>query len=74
MIKTLKRVGNSHSITIEKPLMAQMGIRAGSRLQVLVDGRNLVISPIDDCIDDGEFDRALRAGMKQYDKALRKLS
>ncbi|MGE9295171.1 MAG: AbrB/MazE/SpoVT family DNA-binding domain-containing protein [Puniceicoccales bacterium] len=74
MIKELKRVGNSHSITVDKALMDQMGVQAGSKLQLLLDGRNLVISPVDNQIEDDAFEVALESGLKQYDQALRNLA
>jgi antitoxin component of MazEF toxin-antitoxin module len=74
MIKTLKKVGNSHSVTLDKALMEQMGIKTGSKLSLHLDGRNLVLTPVDDRIDDATFDAALDAGMTRYAEALKRLS
>jgi antitoxin component of MazEF toxin-antitoxin module len=74
MIKTLRKVGNSHSVTLDRALMEQMGIREGSRLSLHLDGRNLVLTPVDDRIDGLSFGKALGEGMARYDKALKKLA
>jgi len=74
MIKTLRRVGNSHSINFDKALMKQMGIREGSRMQLHMDGRNLVITPVDDRIPDDVFETSLNKGMKEFASAMRNLA
>ncbi len=74
MIKTLRKIGNSHSVTLDRALMEQMGIREGSRLSLHLDGRNLVLTPVDDRIDEPSFGKALGEGMTRYDKALKKLA
>jgi len=74
MIKTLRKVGNSHSVTLDKALMEQMGMREGSKLSLSIDGRNLVITPVDDRIDDEMADRLLGEEMTRYAKALKRLS
>lgn len=51
-----------------------MGIRTGSRLSLHLDGRSLVVTPVDDRIDDADCDTALHAGMTKYAKALKRLS
>ncbi|MFA5257911.1 MAG: hypothetical protein WC360_07165 [Opitutales bacterium] len=74
MIKTLRRVGNSHSINFDKALMEQMGVREGSRMQLHMDGRNLVITPVDDRIPDDVFETSLNKGMKEFASAMRNLA
>ncbi len=74
MIKTLKKIGNSHSVTLDRALMEQMGIREGSRLSLHLDGRNLVLTPVDDRIDEETFRSALGEGMTRYEKTLKRLA
>ena len=74
MIKTLKHVGNSHSLVIDKPIMEQMGVKTGSRLQLTLSGRSLVITPVDDVVDDAVFDKAVNDCMKKYGNALLELA
>lgn len=74
MIKTLRKIGNSHSVTLDRALMEQMGIREGSRLSLHLDGRNLVLTPVDDRIDEATFGKVLGEGMTRFDKALKKLA
>lgn len=74
MIKTLRKIGNSHSVTLDRALMEQMGIREGSRLSLHLDGRNLVLTPVDDRIDEATFRSALGEGMTRYEKTLKRLA
>lgn len=58
MIQKLKRVGNSHSLTIDKALMEQMGIGEGSLLPVRLDGRHRIVCRTEDTISESSFEEA----------------
>ncbi len=47
MIKRLTKVGNSHALVIDKPLLDAMGIDAGTPLQLTVTGSSLIVTPVD---------------------------
>jgi antitoxin component of MazEF toxin-antitoxin module len=48
MIKHLTNHGNSLALIIEKPVLQLLRITAKTPLEVNTDGRNLIISPVDD--------------------------
>lgn len=74
MIKKVRKVGNSHVITLDKAIMEQMGLREGSEVNVQLDGRNAVVSPAMPRVKDEEVTAALADGMKRYDDVLRRLA
>lgn len=45
MIKTLKRLGNTRALVIDKPLMEAMGIDENTPLQVTLSGNTLTVTP-----------------------------
>ena len=45
MIKTLTKVGNSHALVIDKPLMEALGIEHDTPLQLTVSGNSLIVTP-----------------------------
>jgi antitoxin component of MazEF toxin-antitoxin module len=46
MTKRLVQHGNSAALVIEKPILQLLGIDLDSDLEVVTDGRNLIISPL----------------------------
>ena len=74
MIKEIKKVGNSHALILDKAICEQMGIREGSKVQVILDGRLLHIAPEQHLADDGAFDAALDRAFEDYGEALKKLA
>jgi len=63
MIKTLVQHGNSSALIIEKPIMELLNITPDTPLEIITDGKNLIISPVQD------EDR-----MKRMDKSLEKVN
>jgi antitoxin component of MazEF toxin-antitoxin module len=45
MLKTLKRLGNTRALVIDKPLMEAMGIDEDTPLQVTLSGNTLTVTP-----------------------------
>ena len=46
MIKTLRPVGNSLGLIIDRPILELLGIDRGTQLRVTTDGRVLYIEPV----------------------------
>lgn len=46
MIKTLQKHGNSLAVVIDKPLLELMHLGEGAQVSLVLDGQNLVISPV----------------------------
>ena len=45
MVKKLTRHGNSMALVIDKPILELLKITAETPLEIITDGRNLIISP-----------------------------
>jgi putative addiction module antidote len=65
-------IGNSLGVILPKELVAQMRVRKGDQLHVLVTPRGIELSPYDPALD--EQLTAGREVMHRYRSALRKLA
>ena len=74
MIKTLTKHGNSLAVLIDKPILDLLKIDANTRIDVRTNGKDLILSPIRDQIDDAEFAYALRAVNQQFGDVLKNLA
>lgn len=74
MIKFLQRHGNSRALVIEKPLMEAVGIGDETPLQVVVDGRNIVITPADGVIGPDRIRASIKKLRRRYGPMLRRLA
>jgi antitoxin component of MazEF toxin-antitoxin module len=73
VIKTLQRVGNSHAVIIDRPIMDLLHMEPGSlvMVEVLPDGTGLSIRPA----SHGErVNESSKRMMAKHDKAMRKLA
>jgi antitoxin component of MazEF toxin-antitoxin module len=48
MVKTLKQIGNSYGVIIDKPILELLQITPDTPLEITTDGRGLHIHPIRD--------------------------
>jgi antitoxin MazE len=46
MIKTMIQHGNSSALVIDKPIMDLLNIEQNTPLEIITDGKNIIISPI----------------------------
>ena len=46
MVKTLKQIGNSYGVIIEKPILELLHITPETPLEISTDGRSLNIRPL----------------------------
>ena len=73
MVKTLRPIGNSLGLVIDKPILELLKIDADTPLELTTDGEKLIISPVRE-------DRRTRVRqahartMKKHDSAFRKLA
>ena len=74
MIKYLTAHGNSSALVIEKAIMELLHIDQKTALEVSTDGRNLIISPVDDAKREGKLRAALAKVNKRHSKTLRTLA
>ena len=74
MIKTIKKIGNSHGIILDKAYLDILGVKEGSNVHVTTSGKSIIIQPEDNYIDDETFDRVAAEIFERYDKAFQKLA
>jgi hypothetical protein len=51
-----------------------MGVKEGSEVRLTVVGRQVVVEPVDDTLDDGAVRRALAAVLRRHGRAFRLLA
>jgi antitoxin component of MazEF toxin-antitoxin module len=74
MIKTLTKLGNSHALVIEKPLMEALGIDVDTPLQVTVSGSSLIVTPATVGLGREAVAESIRKLRPRYAKMLKKLA
>ena len=74
MIKTLTRHGNSAALIIDKALMEVLHIDMDTPLEIVTDGQNLVISPMNDWTRHEVVTKALDKVNASHGRTLRRLA
>ena len=74
MIKKLVTHGNSAALIIDKPILDILKIGMDTPLEIATDGKNLIISPIQDAGREAKFRASLQKINKKHGKTLQKLA
>ena len=75
MVKIIRKVGNSHALLLDKPLLELMGIREGAAVNLTLTNGSLVVTPVSpQPIAADKFEVALDTVMRTRRKLLEKLS
>ncbi len=75
MVKTLKRIGNSQGLLIEKPILELLQITMDTPLEITTDGQRLIITPITENTSRKNRIKALNEKVtNQHEDTFRKLS
>jgi antitoxin MazE len=74
MRKNLTVVGNSLGIIIEKPILDLLGISKETQLEMITDGKRLILEPVREEDRIGKIKGATKRVMKNHDKTLRELA
>jgi antitoxin component of MazEF toxin-antitoxin module len=74
MVKRLVKHGNSLALVIDRPLLDLLHIDAETFLDVQVDGKSLVVTPVQADDRKKKFLEALENGNRRYGRALKKLA
>ena len=74
MIKKMVTHGNSAALIIDKPILQLLKIDETTPLELTTDGKNLIISPIDDEKRERKFKSALDRVNKKHGKTPQKLA
>ena len=77
MIKTLTKHGNSYALVIDKPILDLLNIRPDTPLEIVTDGKSLVVSPTqeeDKDVRDEKFQEILERINRRYAKVFQRLA
>lgn len=77
MKKNLITVGNSLGIIIEKPILDLLGISKDTQLEMITDGKRLILEPVaeaDNLSRAEKIKAATKRTMKNHDNTLRELA
>lgn len=72
--RQIKRIGGSLGVLIPRDLAEAMDVREGSEVRLTLVGRQIVVEPVDDTLDDGAFRRALAAVLRRHGRAFDRLA
>lgn len=74
MIKKMVAHGNSAALIIDKPVLDILKMDMDTPLEITTDGRNLIISPVENAGREKKFKSALNKVNMSHGKTLRKLA
>lgn len=74
MIKKLVSHGNSAALIIDKPILDLLKADMETPFEISTDGKNLIISPVENAMREIKFKKALDKVNKAHGKTLKKLS
>lgn len=74
MVKHLTPHGNSAALVIDKPVMELLHITMRTPLELVTDGKNLIISPVRGERREARFRAALEAVNRRHGKTLKALA
>ena len=73
-VKSLTKVGNSHALVLDKPLMDLIGIDEGGLVNLTVSGGSLVVTPVHPRVDRDRLEEALERIDRKYGDMLNSLA
>lgn len=75
MIKQLSKVGNSSAITLDKPLLELVGLKPGGAVEVRVESRTIVLTPVDPSpVSEKDFNTILDRIEREHGEVLQRLA
>ena len=74
MLKKLVSHGNSAALIIDKPILDILKVDMDTTLEITTDGKNLIISPIENEKRTKKFKSALAEVNKRHEITLRRLA
>ena len=74
MVKRLVKHGNSLALVIDRPLLELLHIDASTFLDVQIDEKSLIVTPVQADDRKKKFLEALESANRKYGRALKKLA
>lgn len=72
--RRVKRIGGSLGLLLPRDVAEAISIQEGSEVRLTVVGRQVVIEPVDDTLDDGAFRRAFAAVLRRHRRTFKLLA
>ena len=72
--RRVKRIGGSLGVLIPRDFAEAMAVKDGSAVRLTLVGRQVVIEPVDDLLDDGAVQRAFAAVLRRHGSAFDRLA
>ena len=70
----VKRIGGSLGVLLPRDIAKAMDIEEGAEVRLTLVGRQVVVEPADDTLDDGAFRRAFAAVLRRHRRAFELLA
>ena len=74
MIKTLQKHGNSQALVIEKSILDALGIEPDTKLEIVVSGQSLIITPVNVGVGRRAVAESIKKLRPRYGDMLKKLA
>ncbi|MBI4245845.1 MAG: AbrB/MazE/SpoVT family DNA-binding domain-containing protein [Candidatus Rokubacteria bacterium] len=68
--RRVRRIGGSLGVLLPRDIAEAMSVQSGSEVRLTLVGRQVVVEPVDDTVDDGAFRRALAAVLRRHGRGL----
>lgn len=72
--RKVSRVGGSYAVIVPRDLAESMGVEENSPVRMTLVGRQLVIEPEDDTVDDTTFRKAFAIVLRKYSSTFANLA
>ena len=75
MVKTIRKVGNSNALLLDKAILELIGLREGGQVKLTVTNGSLLVTPVaGKAVEEEKFQQCLNEVMKTRSKLLKRLS
>ena len=74
MIKKLVSHGNSAALVIDKPILELLHVDMDTPLEIITDGKSLIISPVESNKRENKFKVALEKVNRRHARSLKRLA
>jgi antitoxin component of MazEF toxin-antitoxin module len=74
MVKTMIQHGNSSALVIDKPIMELLDIEQNTPLEIVTDGKNIIISPVREADRLDRLSSSLDKINAKHSRTLKKLA
>ncbi|MGH7334397.1 MAG: AbrB/MazE/SpoVT family DNA-binding domain-containing protein [Candidatus Rokuibacteriota bacterium] len=72
--RQIKRIGGSLGVLLPRDIAEAMDIKEGSEVRLTLVGRQVVMEPADDSLDDAAFRRAMAAVLRRHRRSFERLA